>query len=83
MQELKINLHFSGKYWIINFNNHQIKAESIEELKKKLEQFLKKLYPSQKVKVSVFYNWKDLPHWLWQYQSYYFHRDWEFDFRQN
>jgi aromatic ring-opening dioxygenase LigB subunit len=81
MPVLNINLEFRKKYWIINLNQKELRAESIEELKIRLEEVLKKLYPNQKVKVIVSYNWKNLPHWLWQYQSYYFNRVWEFDFK--
>lgn len=79
--ELKLDLKFDfdEEFWVCNFKGKTIKAESFEILEKELYNLLKKEGLKGKVKVKIVYNWKNLPQWLWQYQSYYFEREWVFE----
>ena len=76
--EFELNLDFEKDSWTTEFKGKKLSGKSIEELEKRLEECLKELGMKGEVVVRVKYDWKKLPQWLWQFQSYYFERTWFF-----
>jgi len=76
--KFQLELDFDGENWIIHLDDRVLKADNIEKLGILFKEYLKTKGIKGEVEVSVRYDWKKLPQWLWQYQSYYFERTWHF-----
>lgn len=74
MYTLKITLDFKEDQWIANLGGEEVSFRNFDDLKEILVDYFQNKGLQGEVRVKISYDWRKLPQWLWQYQSYYFER---------
>ncbi len=74
---MRLELEYREGQWCLDFRGRRLSAPTMEDLREEVEKVLREEGYRGKMELKVHYNWKNLPQWLWQYQSFYFERVWE------
>ena len=74
MEVVNFIVYHDGEKWIAENDELKVSGETISQLDEILKARLKKIKKGE-VKVTMELDYRrNLPHWMWQYHSYYFYR---------
>ncbi len=76
MNVVCFDLYHDGEQWIAKNGELTVTGKTLRELDQNIKNELKRMYETEDViKVTMELDYKrNIPHWIWQYHSYYFYR---------
>jgi|Deesub1362B_J571_1020462.scaffolds.fasta_scaffold00061_70 hypothetical protein len=77
MKKIRLSLKHDGTHWVATDGEQLFAGKSLDELDKKIEDFLRssgRLQEGERVKVYMYYDNYSIPQWIRQYSQHYFDR---------
>ncbi len=76
MNVVCFDLYHDGEQWIAKNGELTVTGKTLRELDQNIKNKLKRMYETEDViKVTMELDYRrNIPHWIWQYHSYYFYR---------